>query len=514
MKVLAEEPCQQLLRPESNLRGELKVSLTYDKRSAQTASTVASANYLDDAEFQDELLRLVIRDEQALTKLAPIITMEDFSASNERRVIGHIALEFWGKYRKPVTNLLRAEVQEHIRRKGLNEDRAAGLLGLVAVLESRHLSLSAEAVIERLYESKQSRRIMDAFRQMTDLYGAGHLTPEKMSELVRKSKVERPERRTTAAMDLGEVLQADFPPRPMMLNPVVPVRGLVMIHGYRGLGKSHIALGMGLACAMPSQFLHWGARKQHRVTYVAGEMSGAENKSMVNRLLWDAAQHAVQFPPGSKNEPRHFVTSSLAMIIASELEYGVPDLATKEGRDWLENDPLVRCSDLLILDNLSSLHRKGDEREQKGWNEMNEWFMHLKSNSVGKSVILVHHDGKNKEQRGTSFREDILDTVIQLREPSDMKHGAGVHCEIHLRKMRGYSPGNPACEPFVAKLDRVPKFDGLFAWNVLPLRAVNQQKAFTLFDAGMNVKEVMEELGISRATAFRYRHDYRDRSED
>lgn len=491
------------------------MSLTSKRfESSQIPRAAASSSYLNDKDFQDELLRHLISDSTALGKIAPLISADDFNASPHHRIVGQLVLEHWRRERKPLGRLIAAEVKQIIQRKGLNRDKASDLLAFVEELGSTQPSANLNAMIDRLFEAKQDRKTTNTIHRMIDLHGEGQLTPAKMEELARQSKWERPETRTTAAIDLGDMLYKDFQPRPKMLEPILPVRGLMMIHGYRGLGKSHIALGIGLACAMPARFLYWQARKQYRVVYVAGEMSGAENQSMLKRLLWGMAKNAVQFPEGSKNEPSNLFTHSLSMIIASELENGVPDLATKEGRDWLENDRLVRRCDLLILDNLSSLHRKGDEREQKGWNEMNEWLMHLKSNSVGKSVILVHHDGKNREQRGTSFREDILDTVIHLLQPKDMKHGQSVHCEIHTEKMRGYSPGNPACEPFVARLDRDPKFDGQFVWNVLPLRAVNQQKAFTLFDAGMGIKEVVEELGVSRATAFRYQREYRDRSED
>jgi len=482
--------------------------------SSQIPRAAASSSYLNDKDFQDELLRHLISDSTALGKIAPLISADDFNAAPHHRIVSQVVLEHWRRERKPLGRLITAEVKQIVQRKGLNHDKATDLLALVERLESTQPSASLNAIIDRLYEAKQDRRTTKTIERMIDLHGEGQLTPAKMEELARQSKWERPETRTTAAIDLGDILYKDFQPRPKMLQPILPVRGLMMIHGFRGLGKSHIALGIGLACATPARFLYWQARKQYRVVYVAGEMSGAENKSMLKRMLWGTMKNAVQFPEGSKNEPRDLFTHSLSMIIASELEFGVPDLATREGRDWLENDSTVRRADFLILDNVSSLHRKGDEREQKGWNEMNEWLMHLKSNSVGKSVLLIHHDGKNPEQRGTSFREDILDTVIHLKEPKDMKQGQSVHCEIHTEKMRGYSPGDPACEPFVARLIPDPENGDAMIWSFEPLRVANMRKAFRLFDAGMSIKDVTDGLGISRATAFRYQREYRDRSED
>jgi hypothetical protein len=471
----------------------------------------ASSAYLADAELQDEVLRLITSDAKALAQIAPLVSPEDFTAGQDRRVVSKIALEFWGRFRKPIGKLLGAELRNYARLEGLGKDKLSDLLKCLARLESKDLSLSAELVIERLYEAKQSRRLEDAITKTLRLYEAGRLTSEGMAELARRSTVARPESRKTSAIYLGDLLRTEFRPRPMILDPIIPGRGLVMVHGYPGLGKSHIALGMGIACAAGARFLHWNARRQSRVVYVAGEMSGAENQALLIRLMPDILRRAHGSEDG---DDCYLITRALSMIIASEIEGGIPDLAGAQGRSWLENDPAVRNADVLILDNLSSLHRRGDEREQRGWTEMNEWLMHLKSNAVGKSVILVHHDGKNLTQRGTSFREDILDTVLHLKAPPDQVHGAGVHTEIHVAKMRGYAPGHAACEPFVAKLRQDHGGQGRVSWEFAPLAATNQIKAFSLFDEGMSVRNVMDELKVSRASAFRFQKEHRRREGD
>jgi hypothetical protein len=38
---------------------------------------------------------------------------------------------------------------------------------------------------------------------------------------------------------------------------------------------------------------------------------------------------------------------------------------------------------------------------------------------LGVSVLIVHHAGKDGAQRGTGRREDVLDTSLSLRRPSD-----------------------------------------------------------------------------------------------
>ena len=55
---------------------------------------------------------------------------------------------------------------------------------------------------------------------------------------------------------------------------------------------------------------------------------------------------------------------------------------------------------------------------------------------MGKSVLLIHHAGKGGQQRGTSRREDVLDTVINLKRPTDYKTEEGVRIEFHFEKCR------------------------------------------------------------------------------
>ena len=49
---------------------------------------------------------------------------------------------------------------------------------------------------------------------------------------------------------------------------------------------------------------------------------------------------------------------------------------------------------------------------------MQRWLLSLRRR--GKGALLIHHAGKGGQQRGTSRREDVLDTVIALRGPTTM----------------------------------------------------------------------------------------------
>jgi hypothetical protein len=64
----------------------------------------------------------------------------------------------------------------------------------------------------------------------------------------------------------------NMPPREMLLNPILPERSLAMLYAPRGVGKTLLALSIGLAVASGSQLLRWRAYRQRRVLYVDGEM--------------------------------------------------------------------------------------------------------------------------------------------------------------------------------------------------------------------------------------------------
>src|SRR5207248_858158 len=120
-----------------------------------------------------------------------------------------------------------------------------------------------------------------------------------------------------------------------------------------------------------------------------------------------------------------------------------------------------------------------------------------------KSLLFLHHSGRNLNARGTSKREDLLDTIIALRHPADYEPSKGLRVEVHFEKTRHFY-GDDA-EPFEVALtggsDIVPQ------WVLKPLD--QRARANELFQAGGGVRDVMEELKVSRATAFRLQHAFR-----
>ena len=287
------------------------------------------------------------------------------------------------------------------------------------------------------------------------------------------------------AVDIGDFVTMDFPPREMMLGPVLPTQGLAMVYAPRGLGKTYFALSFAYAVASGGKFLDWHAPEPRRVLYIDGEMPAALMK-----------ERLIQITDGAASDIMH---TGYLRIVTPQLQKDVtPDISTYEGQAMI--NALAADADLIVLDNLASLHLAGSENEGDSWLAVQSWLIGLRNS--GRSVLIVHHSGKGGQQRGTSRREDVLDTVIALRRPSDYAPDQGARFEVHLEKARGIYGDDTL--PFEASLLTV---NGAAAWTTKPLVDVEKNRVIDRLRAGLSAREVAEEIGLTRYRVTLIRRD-------
>ncbi len=291
---------------------------------------------------------------------------------------------------------------------------------------------------------------------------------------------EEPAMQQFTPLDLGELLALDIPERGMVLDPIIPEKGLALLYASRGTGKTHVALGIAHAVATGGAFLNWQAPKARRVLVVDGEMPAADLRQRLHTIV---AGTGVTAAPG------------MLKLLAGDLrEDGIGNLARPELQRSLE-----RClggADLLILDNLASLIAGQHESDADSWTAMQQWLLRLRRRGV--SVLIVHHAGKNGDQRGLSNREDLLDTSISLRRPSDYSPADGARFEVHVAKGRGLR-GKPAL-PFEAMLET---HAGRAVWTVKGVEDVEKARVKALLADGLSIREIAEETGIAKSTVHR-----------
>jgi hypothetical protein len=284
------------------------------------------------------------------------------------------------------------------------------------------------------------------------------------------------------AISAHELLAMTLPPRNQVLSPWLPEKGLTMIYGPRGIGKTHLVMGCAWAIASGGKFLSWQAPQRRKVLIIDGEMPG---QVLQERL---AALAAV-----ADGEP---APDYLKFVPMDMQERGL-DLALQEHQHELE--PLLADVAVIVLDNISTLTRGGKENEGESWLPVQEWALGQRRN--GRSVIFIHHAGKGGQQRGTSRREDVLDTVISLRMPQDHEPDQGARFEVHFEKNRGFY-GEDA-KPFEAAL-------GAAGWVTRDIADVDMARVIALSEDDFSVRDIAKELDITPSRVSRIQKKARE----
>jgi len=279
------------------------------------------------------------------------------------------------------------------------------------------------------------------------------------------------------AYNLREYLDAPIPPREYFLHPIIMRSSMSMIYAPRGLGKTYLALHIAYAIATGGKLFDWVAEVPKRVLYLDGEMPAI--------LLQERIAELVNTDPRDVDH----LSDNFLLVPQEFQEHGMPDLASIEGQALFNE--LVADVDLIIVDNISTLCRASAENKADDWNIVAEWALEMRR--LQKSVLFVHHAGKNGQQRGTSKREDLLDVVLGLKETKD-ETAKGAVFEVHFTKER-YLVDDEA-KPFVASLANGE-------WRHVALEDDIKDRVLNLKADGLNQTDIAEELGVHKSTVSR-----------
>lgn len=281
--------------------------------------------------------------------------------------------------------------------------------------------------------------------------------------------------------DLNDFITLELPKLEMVLDPIVPVQGLVTTYGYRGVGKTYFTKHAAYAIATGATFLRWKAPKPRRVLYIDGEVAPAEMQERSQRLY---AAH-----PDSRPARGYFTLLSMmrqtgkALNLANDLDQAI---AERVAADY----------EVLFLDNRSTLVYAGRENEAESWDTMQQWVLKLRS--MGKTVWVCDHASRGGTNRGSSKREDVFNTVIYLKSPDDYEPQQGARFEVRFMKNRGFY-GDDA-EPFQARMETR---DGADYWEMKSMAAAKEEDVLELFRQGKTSREIAEALGIGKSTVNR-----------
>ena len=179
-----------------------------------------------------------------------------------------------------------------------------------------------------------------------------------IKEVLEQAPIEEPV--SLVSVELVNFLGMELPKRELILSPWLPEAGLCMIHAFRGIGKTHLSLGIACAVAKGGSFLNWEAPTSRNVLYIDGEMPASVLQERLAKIIVMMGDDHL---PGKLN------------IITPDLQkFGMPDIATKEGQILLD-EYITEYIDLIIIDNLSCLAPSIRENDANDWSSIQTWVV-------------------------------------------------------------------------------------------------------------------------------------------
>jgi hypothetical protein len=273
---------------------------------------------------------------------------------------------------------------------------------------------SSEAAIERIV------------RFVTELIGQDEPAPEEI-----EIEDERPSPETgwhEAAVQLPPLTLEAWERRELqtpdyLLGSVLSTTNRWLVTGPTGIGKTNLAIAVGMGVAAGDGFLHWKGVRPGQVLYVDGEMS---NRVVKQRLI-------------AEIERRHGDKPSGFYAFCGEDVDGFSPLNTDDGRSfmWKLIDEIGDV-DLVIFDNVMSLIA-GNMAEEGPWAAVMPFVRSLTRRSIGQ--IWIHHTGhRDNRSYGTKTREWQMDTVAILEAAK--RPDTDVSFKMSFTKARERAPAN------------------------------------------------------------------------
>ena len=305
---------------------------------------------------------------------------------------------------------------------------------------------------------------------------------------------EPPEHLYRGAIKLGEFLARGFPAEKVLLQRLIFAKSMGMVAGQRGGGKTSLVLLLCYAVAGGKNLQPWGCGEKCRVVYLDGEMRASSLKKRLEQI------HEFNGDDDSKKS----VEENLLIISRDYMGNTIGSIDTEEGQACI--DALIPPDvAMIVLDNLSAWTSGGREDSQS-WATVKNWL--IKKRVKGIAVLLVHHAGKNGQQRGTSAHEDLLDFSILLSPlPSDPSKN-DTRFSIEHTKLRDYVPELRRPYEFSIWFEKEK-----FRFESVPAGfngASNVAEMAKLHDGGMSMEAIGDQFGVSKSTVSRSLRKYRE----
>ncbi len=278
---------------------------------------------------------------------------------------------------------------------------------------------------------------------------------------------------------IGDVLKMKFPKNRFLVENLIPEKGITIISGQPGCGKSWVALHIMQCIASQKKVFDKFNAKKGSVLFVDGETDFSEINSRMKDMKFRSCKR---------------------IFISSECEVKIDQ---KAGIGKVVNFVKRKKINLVILDPLIALHNS-DENASNGMQKVMDAVKQI--TRAGATVLIIHHHKKNDDSvnpslrmRGSSAIHGAIDSHIEIK-------GEDNELEI-LQLTQGKARRSKAEKSFIVKTDRENGLNFRFVDYVQPqLHGMKEIKDIALTvlnpEAGKDLKTVCEEINKSIQVGF------------
>ncbi len=274
------------------------------------------------------------------------------------------------------------------------------------------------------------------------------------------------------------------------LLPWLPFGGSAMIYAMAGVGKTLFGLSLAYAITSSPEFMGWKIGQNVGVLYVDGEMMLSVMRSRFFKFI------------EKEQPPKNFYfLSHQTFFEETKKDLSISKRENQEALlNYIEKNEKIK---VIVFDNLSSLCNIREDKTDDWRDIMLPLVLRLRGRGI--AVIVIHHAGKNGQQRGASGRIDQLDTVIKLTEMNeDDKKGA----KFKIKFDKSRSCFGEHTEPRIAELitEKNDKYN-CWHWKMSSVDKNTKQKLIKLIEetGGITCTEAAKELEISQPQISKYR---------
>ncbi len=270
-----------------------------------------------------------------------------------------------------------------------------------------------------------------------------------------------------------------LPPKRHILRPWLSEQSITLIAGERGTGKTWLALSIVDAITKGIGFGPWKTESAVSCLYLDGELPPQDMQTRLKSL-------------GEGNDrraPLSIYSNAFTVSYGSEKA----NLSDLEWQSRMERSLLSKNIKLWVVDNLAALAPGIDENAKKDFDPINQFFLRLRF--AGISTLVLHHTGKNGGQRGTSAREDAIDTSIILKKPSNYEARQGARFVMSFTKSRVDTQDLELLSDMMFQL--VGDKDGRVSWEYEEAKVDKRRIIIRMLEDGIRNKDIAKKLGVS-----------------